>query len=150
MREHAVPIIVLNACRSAMLDKKAHDPFASVAAALVKTGVRGVVAMAYSLYVSGAEKFLPPFYSELFTCGDVSIAVRAGRQAMFADRKRVCARGKFDLSDFVVPVIYQQEKYGLPFVKKKAKAVEKKKIDLPEDAQDARPRSDPHSSSQPV
>ena len=71
LREHAVPIVVLNACQSAMLDAKARDPFASVAAALLRSGIRYVVAMAYSLYVRAAQEFLPPFYRELFRSGSV-------------------------------------------------------------------------------
>src|SRR5207244_4705876 len=47
LREFAVPAVVLNACRSAMIDGRADDPFASVATALVRAGVRSVVAMAY-------------------------------------------------------------------------------------------------------
>jgi hypothetical protein len=57
LREHHMPAVVLNACQSAMVDEGAKDPFASVAAALLKSGVRSVVAMAYSLYVSGAQEF---------------------------------------------------------------------------------------------
>ena len=36
LREHAVPIVVLNACQSAMLDAGARDPFASVGCCAVK------------------------------------------------------------------------------------------------------------------
>jgi CHAT domain-containing protein len=49
LQEHAVPAVLLNACQSAMIDERAADPFASVAAALIKAGARSVVAMAYSL-----------------------------------------------------------------------------------------------------
>jgi hypothetical protein len=57
---------------------EARDPFSSVAAALVQAGVRGVVAMAWSLYVSGAQEFLPAFYQELFTTGGVIVYFRLG------------------------------------------------------------------------
>ncbi len=136
LRQHAIPMMVLNACRSAMLSQGAEDPFASVAAALLKAGIRGVVAMAYSLYVSGAEVFLPAFYKELFESGDLSSATRAGRQKMFEKRKRLCARGRYELKDFVVPVIYQQESYKLPFAKKVGEKVEEAKSELPEGARD--------------
>jgi len=136
LRDHAVPVMVMNACRSAMIEEGVKDPFASVAAALLKAGIRGVVAMAYSLYVSGAEVFLPVFYKELFESGDLSGAVRAGRQKMFEKRKRICARGRFELKDFVVPVIYQQKRYELPFVKKSKKGKEGVKRELPEEARD--------------
>jgi len=136
LRENAVPIMVLNACQSAMLDEQAKDPFASVAAALLKAGIRGVVAMSYSLYVSGAQEFLPAFYNELFTSGNLSAATRAGRQKMFGQMKRVCARGRYELKDFIVPVIYQQKSYDLPFAGKPGMAKAVEKIELPEEAKD--------------
>jgi hypothetical protein len=52
--EYAVPGVVLNACQSAMLNEESEDAFSSVAAALLRSGARSVVAMSYSLYVSGA------------------------------------------------------------------------------------------------
>ena len=115
LREHAVPAVVLNACQSGMIDENAKDPFASVAASLLKSGVRSVAAMAYSLYVSGAQVFLPKFYSMLFETGSMEKAVRAGRQQMFSNPKRVCVRGKFPLQDWLVPVLYQQESFDFSF-----------------------------------
>jgi len=137
LRDNAVPIMVLNACQSAMLDRMAGDPFASVAASLLKAGIRGVVAMAYSLYVSGAEEFLPAFYGELFRTGDLSAATRAGRQKMFSQMKRVCARGRYELRDFIVPVIYQQEPYRLSF-SEESKGTISPKAKLPDEAKDER------------
>jgi len=115
LRECAVPGVVLNACQSAMLDEQAQDPFASVAAALLRSGMRSVVAMAYSLYVSGAQEFLPAFYGRLFEEGSLAQAVRAGRQQMFSHRDRVCARGKFPLQDWLLPVLYQQDPLDFSF-----------------------------------
>ena len=136
LREYAVPVMVLNACQSAMLDQEAEDPFASVAASLLKAGIRGVVAMAYSLYVTGAQEFLPDFYRELFESGDLSVATRAGRQKMYERKGRVCARGKYELRDFVVPVIYAQEQYNLSFAADAPESEAVKKADLPEGARD--------------
>lgn len=100
LRQHHIPAIVLNACQSAMVDQGVKDPFASIAAALLKSGIRSVVAMAYSLYVSEAQEFLPAFYGDLFRTGDVARAARAGRQRMFQQKDRVCARGRYPLDDF--------------------------------------------------
>ena len=117
LKEHAVPGVVLNACQSAMISAEATDPFASVAASLVRAGMRSVTAMAYTLYVSGAQKFLPPFYEDLFDKGDFAEAVRAGRRAMLRDDKRVCARGEFPLQDWLLPVTYQQQPIDFSFAK---------------------------------
>jgi tetratricopeptide (TPR) repeat protein len=134
LREHKVPGVVLNACRSAMLDDGAEDPFASVAAALLRAGTRSVVAMSYSLYVSGAQQFLPAFYTRLFERGSFAEAARAGRQQMFAERGRVCVRGKYELEDWLVPVVYQQEAEVLSFKATGAAPVARPK--LPEEAMD--------------
>lgn len=120
LREHRIPVMVLNACQSAMVDARAEDAFASVAAALLRAGVRNVVAMSYSLYVSGAEVFIPAFYRRLFASGSVTEAVRAGRQEMWRRKGRVCARGNFPLDDWLVPVVYQQDPQTLEFLKQAA------------------------------
>jgi hypothetical protein len=115
LREHAVPAVVLNACQSGTLDDKAEDAFATVATALLQSGMRSVVAMAYSLYVSGAQVFLPAFYRRLFERGDVAEAVRAGRQEMLAHKNRTSARGPYPLEDWLLPVLYQQEPLDFDF-----------------------------------
>jgi CHAT domain len=70
LKEYAVPSVVLNACQSAMVGGSSDDPFSLVAAALLRSGIRSAVAMAYSLYVSGAQQFLPSFYRRLFEEGN--------------------------------------------------------------------------------
>jgi tetratricopeptide (TPR) repeat protein len=115
LHEHAVPAVVLNACQSATLDEKAEDAFATVATALLRSGMRSVVAMAYSLYVSGAKVFLPAFYGRLFETGSVAEAALAGRQQMLVDKKRISARGPFPLEDWLLPVLYQQAPLDLSY-----------------------------------
>ena len=117
LREFVVPGVVLNACQSGMIDENATDPFASVAAALLRSGIRSVVAMAYSLYVSGAQQFLPAFYGRLFEEGSMAQAVRAGRQQMWTHPERICVRGNFPLQDWLLPVLYQQDPIDFAFAK---------------------------------
>jgi len=114
LSEYRIPIMVLNACQSARIDERADDPFASVAAALLKAGICSVVAMGYNLYVSAAQQFVPAFYDRLIESGEVAEATRAGRRAMLAQDARVCARGSYPLRDWLVPVLYQQEALVLP------------------------------------
>jgi tetratricopeptide (TPR) repeat protein len=132
LREHRIPIVVLNACQSAMLGAEADDPFASVATSLLRAGVRSVVAMGYSLYVSAAKQFLPAFYERLFRSGDVSEATRAGRQAMLAEPER---RAGFALQDWLVPVLYQQEPLALDFLTAPRSEIEAGAVPVPEAAQ---------------
>ena len=74
LAEYRIPIMVLNACQSARIDDQAEDAFASVAAALLKAGIRSVVAMGYNLYVSGAQQFVPAFYRRLLETANVAEA----------------------------------------------------------------------------
>ena len=68
--------------------------------------------MGYSLDVSGAQEFRPAFYRRLFEVGSVAEAVRAGRQEMLAHKGRVCARGRYPLEDWLLPVLYQNGEIG--------------------------------------
>ena len=131
--EHQIPAMVLNACQSARIDARAEDPFASTAAALLRGGVRSVVAMGYNLHVSGAEQFVPAFYRRLLQSGNVAEATRAGRKAMLEHDKRTCVRGEYPLQDWLVPVLYQQGDVPLP-VQSQSKAVPNT-ADLPLEAQ---------------
>jgi len=99
LAEYHIPIMVLNACQSARIDDQADDAFASVAAALLKAGIRSVVAMGYNLYVVGAQRFVPAFYQRLLASGNVAEATRAGRQAMLQNDQRVTLLGEFPLQD---------------------------------------------------
>jgi tetratricopeptide (TPR) repeat protein len=134
LREHSIPCMVLNACQSAMFAADAQDPFAAVSAALLQAGIRSVVAMAWSLYVSAGQQFLPAFYRRLFESGNVAQATRAGRQQMYARPDRICVRGGFPLQDWLVPVVYQQDPYDFSFAA--LAAVDKKAVNLPEEVQD--------------
>ena len=136
LAEYNIPFMVMNACQSGMIDGQAQDPFASVAAGLLKAGVRSVVAMGYSLYVSGAKEFIPAFYERLFSTGKVSEAVRAGRGKMLRQSARDCIVGKLPLQDWIVPVLYQQlssESAVLPKLRPADGSGEEVSI-LPEDA----------------
>lgn len=136
LAEYKIPIMVMNACQSGMIDTRAKDPFASVATGLLKAGIRSVVAMGYSLYVSGAKEFVPAFYERLFSSGKVSEAVRAGRKKMLERPKRDCILGSIPLQDWVVPVLYQQmssESEILPKVRRGAASSQNDSV-LPQDA----------------
>src|SRR5262249_51326702 len=108
-----------------------------VAAALLRAGMRSVTAMAYSLYVSGAQQFLPAFYKRLFEHGQFPDAVRAGRQQMLSKSGRVCPGGTPRLETWLVPVLYQQEVPDFDFLKKAA-AKPMVESRIPEEAREQR------------
>ena len=137
LHEFRIPMVVLNACQSATIDENAESAFASVAASLVRAGIRSVVAMAWSLYVSGAQQFLPAFYRRLLETGNLAEPTRAGRAAMLAHPGRVCARGTYPLKDWLVPVVYQQQPADLSFVTEtKPEQDDQATAALPEEATD--------------
>jgi tetratricopeptide (TPR) repeat protein len=126
LREHNIPVFVLNACQSGKIDGGADGPFASAAAALLKAGARSVVAMSHSLFVSAAKVFIPAFYERLFEGADIAEALRAGRQQMYQDSGRPCMIGTYDLKDWLIPTLYQQLPPGesvLPGAAKQAGAL---------------------------
>ncbi|MFB3131615.1 MAG: hypothetical protein ACE10K_03750, partial [Rhodothermales bacterium] len=88
-------------------------------------------------YVSGAQEFLPAFYSRLFETHRLATAARAGRQQMLAQPDRVCARGTFPLQDWLVPVVYEQEAFDFSFAAEAVKTDGAEKPALPQEALDA-------------
>lgn len=106
LAKHQPPVVVLNACRSAHVVSEVADPFASTAAALVRAGIRNVVAMSYHLLVSGARHFVNGFYEQLALTGDVAEAARAGRREMFRNRERIGVDKEIALQDWLNPVVY--------------------------------------------
>jgi len=102
-----IPIMTLNACRSAMQDEQSEDPYASVAAGLIRAGVHSVVAMRYNLLVSGAEVFVEAFYKKLFVSGNISQAMCAGREEMYQNQMRDSVLGKVPFQDWIIPFLYQ-------------------------------------------
>lgn len=102
-RECKVPMMVLNACQSAMIDGRAGDVYSSVAASLLRAQVRSVVAMGYSLFTGGAKCFINAFYEELLRSGRPEPAMREGRIAMYRHKDKY-----YPLSDWIVPQLYQQ------------------------------------------
>jgi tetratricopeptide (TPR) repeat protein len=109
LRRHNIPLMVLNACQSAKIDTQTKDPFTTIATSLLHAGTHNVVAMSYSLLVSGAKVFVPAFYQQLFKTGDVTEATLAGRRAMYLNQKRDTFYGQITFHDWIVPVLYQQQ-----------------------------------------
>lgn len=137
LSQHRVPMVILNACRSAMMIENTMNPFASVATSLLKAGIHSVVAMGYNLYVNGAKHFVPAFYARLLQDGTLGGAMRAGRQAMFRNSNRTWMLGECPLQDWIVPQLYQQaqvREWDLPILYS-ACTNSGKESNLPDDVQ---------------
>lgn len=111
-----VPLMVLNACQSAKQEEA--NPYASVAARLIRAGVGSVLAMNYSVLVVAARKFVEAFYGKLAGGLTVGQAVDEARYALLADDQRHTltrrdAEGNLieetiTLRDWFLPALYQQ------------------------------------------
>lgn len=116
-----VPVLVLNACRSAYAeapdmpdtaDTRAgvHDrirAYGSLAAEVADAGVPGVVAMRYNIYVVTAAQFVADLYTALLAGHSLGRAATAARQALAADPTRHIGTNPVALQDWVVPTVYE-------------------------------------------
>ena len=104
LREMGVRVAVLNACRTASRD--GIRSWSSVAAALLKAGVRSVVAMQHAILDASAIAFAAAFYRSLAIGGTLDEAARNGRIAVFD-------RG--DMFGWGTPVLYSYALDGVVF-----------------------------------
>ena len=117
-----VPVLVLNACRSAHADLQqtpreesgqTDDPhektraFGSLAQEVMDAGVAGVVAMRYNVYVVTAAQFVADLYAALAQGRTLGQAVTQGRKQLAANPNRSIAFDPVPLQDWPVPVVYE-------------------------------------------
>ncbi len=107
MRDHRIPLVILEACQSAQAERVE----ASVAASLLNEGVTSVVAMTHTVLVETARQFVKAFYQELARGARVGTAMLAGQDALCNDtyRGKIMGAGELNLQDWFVPVLYQEE-----------------------------------------
>ena len=137
-----VPVLVLNACRSAYAeahDKPSEGPgdasgaspggpraspadvdsaltrdvhariraYGSLAAEVADTGVPGVVAMRYNVYVVTAAQFMADLYAHLLAGSSLGQAAAAARKTLAADPVRQIGATPVALQDWTVPIVYE-------------------------------------------
>ncbi len=81
--------------------------FPSLGDELLGAGVHGVVAMAYSVHVRTASKFMAKVYELLVNGYSLERAVSASRQILCNDDLHDSPAGEIHLKDWPVPVIFQ-------------------------------------------
>ena len=74
---YAIPLVVLEACRSAAVGKTA--VFRSVAPRLIQAGVGSVLSMGHAVHVEAARLLLDRFYRELVRGTTIGQAVAEGQ-----------------------------------------------------------------------
>jgi hypothetical protein len=124
--ETSVPMLVLNACRSAHADAPSEPPPAaqpettqnvdpharvraigSLAQEVMDAGVGGVVAMRYNVYVVTAAQFVADLYAALTQGRSLGEAVTLGRKQLRDQPLREIAYAPRPLQDWPVPIVYE-------------------------------------------
>jgi tetratricopeptide (TPR) repeat protein len=121
LAETAVPVLVLNACRSAHAEPP-NEPaaaasdgdrhalvrsFGSLAREVMDAGAAGVVAMRYNVYVATAAQFVADLYAALGEGAALGEAVSRGRKQLHARPERSITGDVRPLQDWPVPVVYE-------------------------------------------
>lgn len=118
---HGIPIVILNACQSAMelgeQERESNLPVAeetSLASRLMRAGAQMVLAMSYSVTVTAAEILMKSFYQEIFRGKSLHRAIQIGRKEL-ANRKQRRAAWNYQVSleDWLLPVVYQKQNVEL-------------------------------------
>ena len=108
LREHHIPIAILNACQSGKQVKQVGDSETSLGSSLMQAGVQLVLAMGYSITVSAAALLMKALYRHLFAGENLSLVIRHARNELYNDKKRrVYYAQQIDLEDWLLPVVYQ-------------------------------------------
>ncbi len=121
LAEVGVPVLVMNACRSAYPESPASpeeaggdiDPhervraFGSLAQEVMDAGVAGVVAMRYNVYVVTAAQFVADLYAALAEGQPFGEAATLGRKKLNDQPLREVAYDPLPLQDWIVPVTYE-------------------------------------------
>src|SRR5579859_2434927 len=114
-----VPVLVLNACRSAYAEARAEPgeasgdvharirAYGSLAAEIADEGVPGVVAMRYNVHVVTAAQFVADLYAHLLAGKSLGQAAAAARRALAANPVREIGAVPVSLQDWAVPVVYE-------------------------------------------
>jgi len=133
LTETQVPVLVLNACRSAYAEAQSQPlgaggapegedsagdrltgdvharirAYGSLAAEIADIGVPGVVAMRYNVYVVTAAQFMADLYAHLLAGRPLGEAATAARRALAADPTRQIGAVPVALQDWAVPLVYE-------------------------------------------
>lgn len=110
LARYDVPLVVLEACRSATLGRSA--VFRSVAPRLIEAGVGSVLSMGHAVHVEAARLLLDRFYRELVRGTTIGHAVAEGRSALRTVDVRWIEAGPLGrtirLKDWFLPHLYQR------------------------------------------
>lgn len=118
LHDNRVPVLVLNACQSAMheasvapgISESVHDEvraIGSLAQAVVDQGIPAVLGMRYSVYVVTAAQYIGQLYSALAKGRGFGQAATEGRKHLRHNPERWVGLQPRPLQDWFVPVVYE-------------------------------------------
>jgi tetratricopeptide (TPR) repeat protein len=118
LHDAGVPVLILNACQSAMSEAhgkpaaaaNVHDEvraIGSLAQAVVDQGIPAVLGMRYSVYVVTAAQYIGQLYAALAKGRPFGEAASAGRKHLAANPDRWVGLEPRPLQDWFVPVVYE-------------------------------------------
>jgi tetratricopeptide (TPR) repeat protein len=128
LAETGVPVLLLNACRSAHAEAPTEPQpgdaavadvhsrvraYGSLAQEVADAGVPGVVAMRYNVWVVTAAQFVAGLYESLLNGQPLGEAVTAGRKHLAEQPGRAVAFEPVPLQDWMVPVVYEAARLTL-------------------------------------
>ncbi len=120
LKKAGVPILILNACKSAFADAKPQpsqdaqaaieeiEAYGTLAQAVMNAGTAGVVAMRYSVYVVTAAQFVAELYAALARGRTLGEAVAWARGNLADQPDRKIAYDARPLQDWAVPVVWER------------------------------------------
>jgi len=107
--KYPVPIVILDACQSALIDPTHMQKFASIP---------NIVANSYKINTTAAQEFFSIFYKVLLDNGNVLSAVHQGRLQMKKQPIRRFPGGEYEKQDWMIPVLYQNYDHTFTFANK--------------------------------
>jgi tetratricopeptide (TPR) repeat protein len=113
-----IPLLVLNACRSAFAEPPAgpidasnlHEDirvFGSLAQTVADQGLPCVLAMRFNVFVETAARFMLNFYSALVGAATVGEAVQGARAQLRDEPLRQSVPHDVPLEDWIVPLVFE-------------------------------------------
>jgi tetratricopeptide (TPR) repeat protein len=107
LQNYNIPLVILNACQSG---KQVGVNETSLGSRLMAAGQQVVLAMSYSVTVTGAVKLMTELYKELFVGRDLTSAIQQARLALHRDKgRRARFNVQLELEDWLLPVVYENK-----------------------------------------
>lgn len=124
LHDHGAPVLVLNACQSAMHEASTapetadnvHDEvraIGSLAQAVVDQGIPAVLGMRYSVYVVTAAQYIGQLYAALAKGRSFGQAATEGRRHLHLNPDRWIGLKARPLQDWFVPILYEASPISL-------------------------------------